>query len=85
MSLDKFFPAEIDMRSSPRTFAKFAVLGLALFAGFGLAAVPADEQSDVIVSHFPANKASNTRRFAISPSHRQPGSGDDGRGDVVRG
>jgi hypothetical protein len=45
------------MHSSPRTSAKLAVLGLALFAGFGLAAVSADEQTDVILSHLPAKQS----------------------------
>ncbi len=45
------------MRSSPRRTAKLAVLGLALFAGFGLAAVSADEQTDVILSHLPAKQS----------------------------
>ena len=43
MSLDKIFPAEIDIPP--------------LLAGFGLAAVSADEQTDVILSHLPAKQS----------------------------
>ena len=42
------------MRSSPRTSAKLVALVLALLAGFGLAAVSAEERTDVILSHLPA-------------------------------
>ena len=41
-------------RSSPRTSAKFIGLLLTLFAGFGLKAVLAEDQAEIILSHLPA-------------------------------
>jgi len=45
------------MRRSPPTFVTLAALSLALLAGFGLAGVSADEQTDVILSHLPSKQS----------------------------
>ena len=61
------------MRSSPRTSAKLVALVLALLAGFGLAAVSAEERTDVILSHLPAKQSAEYKalRDVATPTGEQ--------------
>ena len=73
MSLDKFFPAEIYMRSSPWTSAKFAGLLLAILAGFGPEAFSVEDQFEVILWHLPAKQSAEYKalRDVAAPSGGQ--------------